>query len=171
MRKMIFSSIDDRRHFFLRRVMLRDEVTFDMTRHINIHNCRFWWPKGPHEIYEHVQDFRNWICGVTSCVALRTLLQLLGCVSDIFVYSNWCHWTTRRKRNLFPQDGVLAHFSHVLRIVLNVRFPNRWIGRGWSREVQTFHHWIFFCGDLWSIALTPRKSELYVICENKLTRP
>lgn len=45
---------------------------------------------------------------------------------------------------MFPQDGVLAHFSHELRIALNVRFPNRWIGRGWSHEFQTFHHWIFF---------------------------
>ena len=45
---------------------------------------------------------------------------------------------------MFPQDGILAHFSHELQIVLNVRFPNRWIGREWSHEVQTFHHWIFF---------------------------
>jgi hypothetical protein len=50
--------------------------------------------------------------------------------------------------NFFEKCDGPPHLSHELLSALNVRIPNWWTGRGGPHEIQTSHHWIFFCGDL-----------------------
>ena len=129
-------------------MILTGEATFDMTGHTNTHICRVWGPKKPHEICEHMQDFSKlhvWCCVMRG--AGNTIIIIWMYVRYLS-FLKLMPLNNKKRRNLFPQDGVLARFYREIQNVLNIRFPNRLIGRGWSHEVQTFHHWIFFCGDL-----------------------
>jgi hypothetical protein len=39
-----------------------------------------------------------------------------------------------RRQMYYQHDGVLPHFSHVVRQYLNHKFPNRWIGCGGAQN-------------------------------------
>ena len=131
--KELIDHLDADHHFL---VAFTDEATFHISGKVNRHNCRIWGSKNPRVFTEHERDSSkvNVWCALTSkriigpfffsdpTINSNTYLDML----ESFITGDWK--TCRRKfissRTVHPNTWGL----HV-RDFLNVRFPDRWIGR------------------------------------------
>lgn len=130
---------------FFNYVLFSDEATFHNTGQLNRHNCHYWSVDNPHWHREtnHQQrwSFTTW-CGIVNGnligpyffegnVNRHNYLHLLRDDLPRLLENVDLH---TRLRMWFQHDGAPAHFARIVRDYLNIRFTNRWIGRGGSEE-------------------------------------
>ena len=126
---------------FLSQILWTDEATFTSSGRVNLRNMHYWSETNPHWMRE-VDHQNRWSvnvwCGVVRDRILgphifnghlngETYLNFLETVLPILLEDV----TLDVRRSIwFQHDGCPAHFSQRVRHFLNVRYPNRWIGRG-----------------------------------------
>ena len=131
----------DEEETFLQRICFLDEATFYVNGCVNRHNCRICGTEQLNDIHEYVRGSPkvNIWCGllydhvigpfffsektITGVVYLNLLEQYVFPQIETFEQEFV-------SMVIFMQDGAPPHFSCFVTDVLNVRFPDVWIGRG-----------------------------------------
>lgn len=135
------SEMCNENHQFLSLVLWTDEASFSSCGRVNLHNMHYWSQTNPHWMRE-VDHQNRWSvnvwCGVLEhriigpfifddhlngesyLNFLRNDLPIL--LEDVPIDLRLSMW--------YQHDGCPAHFSQRVRDFLNVKYPNRWIGRG-----------------------------------------
>lgn len=134
----ILDSIEENENF-LENVMFSDEATFHVSGSVNRHNCRIWGSEPPHEFIEHQRDSPkvNVWCGLMHdrivgpfIFAEKTINGNIYCdMLELYVFPQIDDIEQEKGPIFFQQDGAPPHYSNRVRDALNLRFPNRWIGR------------------------------------------
>ena len=138
----------DEDEIFLQRICFSDEATFYVNGCVYRHNCRIWGTQQPNEIHEYVRGSPkvNVWCGllydrvigpfffsestITGVVYLNLLEQHVFPQIETFEQETV-------SRVIFMQDGASPHFSCFVTDVLNERFPDARIGKGWTDTLAT----------------------------------
>jgi len=133
---------------FLWRICFLDKTTFYVNGCVNRHNCHIWGTQQPNEIHEYVRGSPkvNVWCGllydrvigpfffsestITGVVYLNLLEQHVFPQIETFEQETV-------SRVIFMQDGASPHFSCFVTDVLNERFPDARIGKGWTDTLAT----------------------------------
>ncbi|RLU23850.1 hypothetical protein DMN91_004058 [Ooceraea biroi] len=124
---------------FFHTVCFSDEATFKSNGCVNRHNMHYWSRENPH--WRQIDNQRVWSinvwCGIlnghiigphffdgtlngaTYYNFLENHLSLL--IEDVDLHTRGQMW--------FQQDGAPAHSIRALQILLNQKYPHRWIGR------------------------------------------
>lgn len=126
---------------FLTQVLWTDEATFTSCGRVNLHNKHYWSQTNPHWMRE-VDHQNRWSinvwCGVLGHRIIGPFIfnghlngesylnflenDLPILLEDVPLDLRTSMW--------YQHDGCPAHFSQRVRDFLNVRYLNRWIGRG-----------------------------------------
>ena len=126
---------------FFSNVCFSDEATFMSNGSLNRHNCHYWSPENPHW-YREVLNQHRWSLYVWVGICngqvigphfferpINSPMYLEFLENDLPAYLGNVPLAVRL--NLwYQQDGAPAHHARIVRMFLNQRFPNRWIGRG-----------------------------------------
>lgn len=124
---------------FLNDVMFSDEATFHVNGCVNRHNVRIWGFQRPHEIIEKIRDTPkvNVWCGLTKNQVIGPFFFAEKSVNGnvyLDMLENFCFPQIDEFDNVnmmyFQQDGAPAHYKDFVRVALNNKFEQRWIGRG-----------------------------------------
>lgn len=126
---------------FLFQVLWTDEATFTSCGRVNLHNMHYWSRTNPHWMREVDHQNRwsvNLWCGVLGDRIIGPFVfdgylngesylnflqnDLPNLLEDIPLDVRASMW--------YQHDGCPSHYSQRVRDFLNVRYPNRWIGRG-----------------------------------------
>lgn len=126
---------------FLSQVLWTDEATFTSCGRVNLHNMHYWSRTNPHWMREVDHQNRwsvNLWCGVLGDRIIGPFVfdghlngesylnflqnDLPNLLEDIPLDVRASMW--------YQHDGCPSHYSQRVRDFLNVRYPNRWIGRG-----------------------------------------
>jgi hypothetical protein len=118
-------------------LMHSDEANFHLSGAVNKHNFRYWSDTNPHWVTEeplHSPKVIVW-AGVSANRIVGPYFfngtvdgqRYLEMLQDWF----WPQLSPEERISLrFMQDGAPPHWSLKVRDWLNVKFPNRWMGRG-----------------------------------------
>lgn len=126
---------------FLHQVLWTDEATFSSDGAVNLHNMHYWATNNPHWMLEldhqHKWSVNVW-CGILGNRIIGPYIfngrlngesylnflqnELPVLLEDIPLETRAIMW--------YQHDGCPAHFSQNVRNFLDIRFANRWIGRG-----------------------------------------
>lgn len=133
-----FLALVESDHSLLDRIMWSDEATFKLNGHVNRHNSIYWATDNPHVAISREMNAP----GVTVWAAISAKGTIGPCFFEGTVNGNsyltmlktemWPavqHEATRR-RLFFMQDGAPPHWAREVRSWLDMKFPERWIGRG-----------------------------------------
>lgn len=126
---------------FLSLVLWTDEATFTSCGRVNLHNMHYWSQTNPHWMRE-VDHQNRWSvnvwCGVLGDRIIgpfvfdghlngESYLNFLE--NDLPILLENIPLDVRTSM-WYQHDGCPSHYSQRVRDFLNVRYPNRWIGRG-----------------------------------------
>lgn len=122
-------------------ILWTDEATFTSNGGVNLHNMHYWSRSNPHWM-QQVQHQGRWSvnvwCGVLGGRIIGPFIfhqRLNGAAYLNFLRNHLPLFLDEvplniRRNMFFQHDGCPAHFAENVRQYLNIRFPNRWIGRG-----------------------------------------
>jgi hypothetical protein len=122
---------------FISNLVFSDEATFHLNGSVNTHNQFIYSTDNPHAVLEEPMKSPAVTCwamvspriGCTFKIIDRTMNgeEYLTILNEAVIPV----LQSRRNRSLiYQQDGAPAHFSNAVRMALNEKLPNRWIGRG-----------------------------------------
>lgn len=128
---------------FLENVCFSDESTFHLNGYVNRHNFRYWCEANPNEYREaHTQRplkenvwagiLKNEIIGpffIDGNLDGNKYILLLNNHIVPAMKASAARQNIPWDSVIFQQDGAPAHYSRLVRLYLNLVFPNRWIGR------------------------------------------
>lgn len=124
---------------FLNEVVFSDEATFHISGCVNRHNVRIWGAQHPHETFEKERDSPkiNVWCGLSREEVIGPFFFAEKTINGnvyLDMLENYCFPQLDDMENAnslyFQQDGAPPHYKTIVRDALDVKFPNRWIGRG-----------------------------------------
>lgn len=126
---------------FCEKLVFSDEATFFVNGKVNKHNVRIWGTENPRVIVQHIRDSPkvSVFCAVSQ---FKVYGPFFFCEQNVtgHVYldmlENWLmpQLTTDSETFIYQQDGAPPHFHHDVREFLNMRLPNRWIGRSGEND-------------------------------------
>ena len=126
---------------FFSYVLWSDEATFRSNGEVNRHNMHYWSNDNPHWMRE-VDNQRYWTlntwCGIIGNRIIGPHFfegNLNGHAYNDFLNNALPNLLMDlpnlvRQRMWLQQDGAPPHYAVDVRITLNQRFPDKWIGRG-----------------------------------------
>ena len=126
---------------FLEMILFSDEAIFPLEGGVNKHNSSYWSEDNPHWIVEKSLNSPKII--VWAAVGFRShliegnvdgdaYLRLLN--DDFFPVLSTLQ---NQSELLLMQDGAPPHWAQRVRDWLNLNLPQKWIGRGNSRDTDT----------------------------------
>jgi Transposase. len=131
---------------FISSILFTDEATFTRDGLLNLHNAHAWSDENPHATIDSHHQHRfsvNVWAGIIGDYLLGPffLPQRLDAVEYLnFLENHLPELMENVPLNLrqymwYLHDGAPAHFSVHVREYLHMRFPNRWIGRGYNAPI------------------------------------
>lgn len=122
-------------------ILFTDEATFTREGIFNHQNWHHWAEENPHNITENKHQHRfsaNVWAGIVGNHLIGPYVFVARLTGD--AYNAFLHNTLPllledvplnvRRTMWYQLDGAPPHYSRVARETLNIKFPDRWIGRG-----------------------------------------
>lgn len=147
-------------------ICFSDESTFSLNGKVHRHNCRFWSDTNPHlyrEVHtQHPQKLNVWagILGdhligplfIQGNLNSEMYLNMMENEIDALITQTLEDDPLLAEQDLhFQQDGAPPHYAAPVRRHLDMRYPERWIGRRgpveWPARSPDLNPLDFFCGD------------------------
>jgi hypothetical protein len=120
-------------------IFFSDEATFHVSGMVNKHNCRIWSRENPFvtmEVAMNSPKVTVW-CAMSSKIIIGPFFFDELTVDQhnyLDMLQTFFYPILQKKkltgRTIFQQDGASAHFAKSVRSWLDVKFSDRWIGRG-----------------------------------------
>jgi hypothetical protein len=120
-------------------IFFSDEATFHVSGMIHKHNCRIWARENPFATVEVAMNSPKVIvwCAMSSKTIVGPFFFEESTVDQhnyLDMLRNFFYPFLQRNRLtgkiIFQQDGASVHFAKSVRLWLNEKFGDRWIGRG-----------------------------------------
>ena len=121
---------------YLERIVFSDECSFSLGGAVNKQNCRIWGSERPDTVYESPQSTQSimvW-CALSKNEVIGPYFFENGNVTGDSYKRMLRYYLFPKLRNypenmIFQQDGAPPHFALPVRAYLDVKVPNRWMGR------------------------------------------
>jgi hypothetical protein len=138
--RVVLNTLEMNQNYF-EQVLFSDESHFNQEGVFNHHNLHNWNYENPYETRETRRQVR-WSVNVWIGQLGNRIIgpHFFPRVLNGETYANFLENAlpvlleeiplAQRRNILYQHDGAPAHYSRIVRDILNLQFPNRWIGRG-----------------------------------------
>ncbi|PNF43528.1 hypothetical protein B7P43_G03919 [Cryptotermes secundus] len=127
---------------FISRLIFSDEATFHLSGTVNRHNVRIWGTEHQHETAEHERDSPkvNVFCAVSQDKLYGPFFFGGNTVTGqpyLDMLQNWLFTSLQADSHdfIFQQDGAPPHWHLMVRVLLNEKVPQQWIGRKGAQDL------------------------------------
>lgn len=121
---------------FFESIVFSDECTFHLSGKVNKHNVRIWGSEKPNTCVQHVRDSPkvNVFCALSVQKVYGPFFFVEKTIGGFEYLDMLQQWLLPQLEQgmpnvIFQQDGAPPHFHNEVRLELNTRLTNRWIGR------------------------------------------